>query len=53
MVAVTRVLLLDVSMLRECGGEGNADVGDRGGVVSVSVCDTSGSGIVSNAAYVL
>ena len=51
-----RVLLfvLHVCMLRE--GDGNSDVGDRGGVVVVSaghVGGTRGSGLVSSAADVL
>ena len=50
--------LLDVSMLRECQGDGNADVGNGWGVVAVSVWheyvgSTRGSGIVSSAADVL
>ena len=37
-VTVMRVLLfvLDVSMMRECECDGNAGVGDGGGVVTVS-----------------
>ena len=59
-VTVMRVLLfvLDVILLRECEGNGNAGVGDGGGVVGVSteyeyVGGTRGSGIVSSAADVL
>ena len=59
-VTVMRILLfvLHVSMVRECEGNGNAGVGDGGGVVVVSagherVGGTRGSGIVSSAAGVL
>ena len=59
-VTVMRVLLfvLDVSMLRECDGDGNADVGDGEGVVAASagheyVGGTRGSGIMFSAADVL
>ena len=59
-VTVMRVLLfvLDVSMLRECEGDGSGDVGDKGGVVGVSACHEyvggiRGSDIVSSAADVL
>ena len=62
MVAVTvmrvLLLLLDVSMMRECEGDGNAGVGDGGGEIAVSagheyVVDTPGSCIVSSACDVL
>ena len=51
-------VVLVVSMLRECEGDGNTGVRDGGGVVVVSeghgyVGDTRGSGIVSSAADVL
>ena len=57
-VTVMRVLLfvLCVCMLRECEGDGNAGVGDGGGVVVVSaghVGGTRGSGIVSSASDLL
>ena len=57
-VTVMRVLLfvLHVCMLRDCEGDGNAGVGNGGGVFVVSarhVGGTSGSGIVSIAADVL
>ena len=32
------LFVLHVCMLRECEGDGNARVGDRGGVVAVSAC---------------
>ena len=49
---------LDVSILKECEGAGNADVGDGGSVTAVRVGyeymgGTRGSGIVSNATDVL
>ena len=52
------LFVLDVSMLRECEGDGNAGVGDGGGVVAVSVwheygIGTHDSGIVFSAADVL
>ena len=59
-VTVMRVLLfvLDVSMLRKCDGDGNANSGAGKGVVAVSagheyVGGTCGSVIVSSAAHVL
>ena len=59
-VTVMCVLLfvLDASMLRVCEGDGNAGVGDGGGVVAVSpgheyVGGTRGSSIVSSTADVL
>ena len=57
-VTEMRVLLFvkHVCMLRECEGDGNAGVGNGGGVVVVCaghVGGTCGSGIVSSAADVL
>ena len=58
-VTVMRVLLFvcEMSMLRECEGDGNAGVGDGAGVVSVCAgCEyigTRGSGIMSTADDVL
>ena len=57
-VTVMRILwfVLHVCMLRVCEGDGNAGVGDVGGVVVVStghVCGTGSAGIVSSAADVL
>ena len=56
-MTVMRVLLfvVDVSMLKECEGDGNAGAGDGGGAVTGSeyVAGTRRSGIVFSAADVL
>ena len=59
-VTVMRVLLfvLELSLLRECEGDGNVGVGDGGSMVAVSagheyVGGICGSGILSSAADVL
>ena len=54
--AVTVLLFVwDVSIMRECGSDGNAGVGDGGGVVAVHeyMGGTRSSGIVSSVDDVL